>query len=839
MELWQFLGNWHPKLVQFPLVLLLAGLLLDLAGVLWRSARARWAGLVVTGAGTMGLLFAFICGIYAEIWAGRAGVPQHPMELHELAANVASWGFVMLFAWRILMAGGEAAKRKWMGLYVGVGLGWYLLLALTGYLGGQLVFEYGAGVRGVTGVLSLEDLNTLAARQTDKNLWYSEWMHHIFGWMTLGLAVSLIAQAIVPQQARRLRWIVPAFLLAGGVFLFFMADRDLYALTDWRQWRDREVQLHKTLAVIMAVIGTVGMWRAVVSGRRSVARRGVTAETPAARKEGNSKLVAVLALIGGAMLFTHVHTVAPYANVAAGVYVAHVVMGLVALAIGAARMAQEFLPTWKRPLAVVFGVLMLAEAVLLVSYNEGLPWYIGYGRYNRWGPLGPSQPGRATVAPFGDFRAVMAIDYAEGKISVGFRDRFTDDAVQLTFDAPPQLLVTRGMEEFAIPLAGESGSGGLTGTDFAAHSNFVKNAACVSARLVLPMKGVQRMGYFDPWVTPLIQAVPPNEVAKWVCPMHAGIRSMDDQPGTCPLCGMPLVAIRPPRPAGELHDAAYELKVATSPAGLASETQGVAARLTLAVAADGKRVPLAIVHEQLIHLIIVSEDLAYFDHVHPSPLAGDKSVLEHYYLDYTFPRSGRYLLFADVAPLSDREQVFRVPLVVDAAGVRVQDFPVAGRTLTLDAAGGKLATVVLAPRTPQDSQAWSQAAPPGDVQVQYATYPRTIYAGLHTDLVFTLADASSRPITDLVPYLGAMGHCVVISQDTRQYVHVHPAQWRAPASGEQGGPVVAFGALFPSPGRYRVWAQFQQGQRMIYAVFSVEVKASVIPAGVLRALLNE
>src|SRR6266513_2611229 len=75
MELWQFLGNLHPKLVQLPLVLLPAGLLFDLAGVV--RPRAEWlhrAGKVLCIAGTVALLFAFICGIYAEVWAGRAGV---------------------------------------------------------------------------------------------------------------------------------------------------------------------------------------------------------------------------------------------------------------------------------------------------------------------------------------------------------------------------------------------------------------------------------------------------------------------------------------------------------------------------------------------------------------------------------------------------------------------------------------------------------------------------------------------------------------------------------------------------------------------------------------------
>ncbi len=37
MQFWQFFGDLHPKLVQFPLVLLLAGLICDSAGLISRS----------------------------------------------------------------------------------------------------------------------------------------------------------------------------------------------------------------------------------------------------------------------------------------------------------------------------------------------------------------------------------------------------------------------------------------------------------------------------------------------------------------------------------------------------------------------------------------------------------------------------------------------------------------------------------------------------------------------------------------------------------------------------------------------------------------------------------
>src|SRR3954451_14944753 len=303
MELWQFLGNLHPKLVQLPLVLLPAGLMFDLAGVFRPSAEwLHRAGKVLCVAGTVALLFAFICGIYAEVWAGRAGVPQQAIEWHELVANLASWGFVLLAAWRLFLDPGR--HRRAIALYAVLGLGYYTLLALTAYLGGPLVFEYGAAVTGATAntVLSLHDLNTLATRQTDENLRYSEMMHHIFGYLTLALSASLLVQAVLPGRAARLRWVGPLLLLLGGVFLFFFADLDLYRLTDPRQFRDREVQLHKTIALALATVGAAGL--------RAARRRREPADTfgqrtsPATWARHQAKLIAVMALIGGGMLFT-------------------------------------------------------------------------------------------------------------------------------------------------------------------------------------------------------------------------------------------------------------------------------------------------------------------------------------------------------------------------------------------------------------------------------------------------------------------------------------------------------------------------------------------------------
>lgn len=792
MDLWQLLGDLHPKLVHVPLILLLAGLLFDLTGVAARSERAHWAAKALTCVGTVGLLFAFICGIYAEVWAGRAGIPHHAIEFHEIAANVASWGFVVLAAWRLFL---KPANRGWMSLYVLIGLAWYALLILTAYLGGSLVYEYGAAVTGARAntALSLHDLNTLATRQTDENLKYSEWMHHIFGYMTLALSGSLFAHALFPRQAHKLRWVGPTLLLCGGIFLFFFADLDLYALTDLRQLRDREVQLHKTIAIVMSMVGLLGLRRSLKSLPPS--SRGPTDRASADLGEPTQPtgsitglLVAVMALIGGGMLFTHVHTVAPYANVAAGVYVAHVVLGLVALAIGASRLLADAMPRWRRFFSVVFALFMCVESVLLITYNEGLPWYIGYGQYNRWGPKG------GTVAPFGPIRAELTFDEAKGNVEVQLLDRFKDEPTDVK--APPQhVLIARGYQELAVPLR-QVGHG-----RYAGEAPFLRDVPALSARMKVGHYG---MGYFDPWVTSAVVAVPPNEVARFVCPMHEGVRKT--AAGDCNLCGMPLVPIGI-GPRDTLHDAGYDMT-------LGQAMNGSTTRLTLTPTKDGQTLrDLVRVHEYLMHLIVVAPDLSFFDHVHPEPQPDGSFAI-----DYKFPSDGSYLLFADITPKGTRSQVFRLPVSMTSSST----------TMPSDTS---------ASLAPSPALAKPLAADP-TIVAELHTSPRTSMAGMHSQLLFRLS-RNGQPITDLEPYIGAMGHCVIVSEDTQTYLHSHPEQLLAPKPDARGGPEVAFHTRFPKPGRYKVWGQFKRGDQILVADFVLDVKPSPLPQSVMNFVFGE
>ncbi|GAB3833805.1 hypothetical protein GCM10028895_53240 [Pontibacter rugosus] len=73
-------------------------------------------------------------------------------------------------------------------------------------------------------------------------------------------------------------------------------------------------------------------------------------------------------------------------------------------------------------------------------------------------------------------------------------------------------------------------------------------------------------------------------------------------------------------------------------------------------------IPIALeeVHTKDIHLIIVSEDLSFFAHVHPEKKG------KEYTVNFSFPFGGKFLLYCDIKPLNGSPVVIRK--TVDVAG---------------------------------------------------------------------------------------------------------------------------------------------------------------------------
>ncbi len=191
--------------------------------------------------------------------------------------------------------------------------------------------------------------------------------------------------------------------------------------------------------------------------------------------------------------------------------------------------------------------------------------------------------------------------------------------------------------------------------------------------------------------------------------------------------------------------------------------------------------------EKLMHLIVVSDDLQFFDHIHPTYKENGRFEVEA-----SFPQSGSYTLFSDYKPAKQSEVVSVLKLQVPGAGSSAKAIDL-NRTKTL-----------------------------GDTKANLTFSEPTLKAGEEVTVMFDLQQAdSNKPIQDLQPYLGQRGHLVILRQinplAAEDYIHAHAVK-------NSGVGQVEFMTKFPQPGRYKLWGQFNRNGKIIVADFWVDVQ---------------
>jgi hypothetical protein len=114
------------------------------------------------------------------------------------------------------------------------------------------------------------------------------------------------------------------------------------------------------------------------------------------------------------------------------------------------------------------------------------------------------------------------------------------------------------------------------------------------------------------------------------------------------------------------------------------------------------------------------------------------------------------------------------------------------------------------------------------VTVQLNIEPAKVIAGEEADVPIHFQDEKTgEPVKDLQRYLGAFGHAMMLSEDMTEHVHAHPEEMlEGTAITEGGGPDLVFHALFPKPGHYRIWLQFQRHDKLSTVPFTVRVLRS-------------
>src|SRR5262245_41809131 len=293
----------------------------------------------------------------------------------------------------------------------------------------------------------------------------------------------------------------------------------------------------------------------------------------------------------------------------------------------------------------------------------------------------------------------------------------------------------------------------------------------------------------------------------WVCPMHPDYTM--DLAGKCPRCGMDLVRAAP----FDVRD--YRLEFRTVPAVV---KPGQKTKLLFRIFHPGSGEPIKkfeTVHERQYHLFVISQDMEFFQHIHP-----EEQPDGTWSIDVRLPKPGYYKVLSDFLPSGGSSQFIARPLVT--AGYSAD--------LTGDSAH------LVPDSTPTKTD--------GDITATISYDPPTFAAGLYGHLTYHLTDtATGRPITDLQTYLGAFGHTLIMSEDMVDYVHSHPLdilampdddggppQFLIPPGADleklRGGPDVTFEGLMPKPGHYRPWTQFRRNEKIYTFAFTFNVAAT-------------
>jgi len=256
---------------------------------------------------------------------------------------------------------------------------------------------------------------------------------------------------------------------------------------------------------------------------------------------------------------------------------------------------------------------------------------------------------------------------------------------------------------------------------------------------------------------PPVNVEEPEPAVDFVCPMDPDVHS--PTPGKCPRCGMTLVP-------GIPDPIEYDLHLRTKPAAPAAG-KPVVLEFEVSDPRDNKPVTdFLIVHEKLYHLFLISQDLQWFAHEHP--VRGKDSVFRY---TATFPKPGMYRTLSDFYPKGGTPQLLTKTVIVPGAPLQPM-----GTKLTAD----------LSPKTSEN------------LTVSLKMEPEQPIAGTKTLMFFHL-----DPGEGLEKYIGAWGHMLAASEDLIDTIHSHPFL-------ANGGPQVQFNMIFPRPGVYRVWVQFQR-----------------------------
>jgi hypothetical protein len=197
--------------------------------------------------------------------------------------------------------------------------------------------------------------------------------------------------------------------------------------------------------------------------------------------------------------------------------------------------------------------------------------------------------------------------------------------------------------------------------------------------------------------------------------------------------------------------------------------------ITIELKDKNKQVPeLEVSHEKYMHFIVVSSDLKEYHHLHP-----EKKGKGIYQTKVSLAENS-YKVFVDIKPKGLQYSIKPIELHV---GEKHHDH--GDNDLIID----KDFVKTINGQT-----------------VELTT--RSFEINKELTLNFDVKDVKPEP------YLGALGHVVILDENGDKYIHVHPI----------ADDKTVFETQFDKPGIYKLWAEFKFGEQVNVYPFVIEVK---------------
>ena len=231
-------------------------------------------------------------------------------------------------------------------------------------------------------------------------------------------------------------------------------------------------------------------------------------------------------------------------------------------------------------------------------------------------------------------------------------------------------------------------------------------------------------------------------------------------------------------------------------------------------------------HGKLVHLFLISTDgRTAFAHLHPSTVDS---------IAFTSPLpnvpAGPYRVFADIVQASGLTQTLTSTITIPAT-----------RQPRIDSLGADDSWAV--GRAASNSAESTRSVLEDGTVLTWSRNPAPLVAGEESGLRFS-ATPPPGDTASLEPFLGMAGHAVVVRDDGRVFIHLHPlgtislaAQARLAHAAPNvmdhamSAPVAANDSLyfpyaFPQPGKYTVWVQVKRRGRVLTGSFLADVALS-------------